>query len=121
MRTVHAGTIRDYGPSRVGGDDATSGRRSDAACFADRANMGNDSFKPECAQCLKPAIGGILREMDGVDSITIEFRCAACGPSPHGYVVMTANLQTWGVKDTIMKWVPVAIVSPGVHRMRKLG
>jgi hypothetical protein len=35
--------------------------------------------------------------------------------------VMTANLQTWGVKDTIMKWVPVAIVSPGVHRMRKLG
>ncbi len=121
MRTVHAGTIREYGPSRTGGDPATTLRSSDAACFTDRANMGNDSFKPECAKCLKTAIGGVLREMDGTSSITVEFRCAACGPSPNGFVVMVKNLTTWGEKDTIMRWVPVEVLSPGVHRLRKLG
>ena len=118
MRTVHAGTVRNYGPSTTDGGVAP-GKRSDPSCFADRANMGNDSFKPECAKCLSPAIGAILVEMEEPSAISVEFRCRQCGPGPNGFVLTTGNLSTWGDQDSIMEWVPVAKTSPGIYRMRK--
>ena len=110
MKTVHGGTIRDYGPSDTSGG-VNVARRSDDECFAKRANMRNDSFRPECASCVNPAIGGELVEMQGDHSATFRFQCGSCGPPRLGWSVIVPNMTTW---------VPVQKISPGIYRLTKL-
>ena len=109
MRTVHGGTIRDYGPSDTTGG-ANVARRSDDECFVDRANIRNVSFRPECANCLNPAGVGELLEMQGESSATFRFLCETCGPPQKGWAVIVPNMLTW---------VPVEKISQGIYRCRK--
>lgn len=110
MRTVHAGTIRNYGPHDDSGGFNVA-RRADPECFGKRANMVNERFRPECASCTDhEALGGEMIETQGDFSATFRFLCGDCGPPRLGWSLIVRNIAGW---DAVQK------IAPGVYRMMK--
>ena len=88
MKTIHAGTVRDEGPSSV---------RVNPEHFApQRAKILDANFEALCCECGAVAHGARLESC--VDEIALfHLLCRTCGPPPHGWACLISNMWPWRV------------------------